>query len=148
METIGDAYLCVSGAPQRNEDRHVTEIAYLALAVLDAVTKYEIGHLPDEQLKIRIGIHTGSTLRDYPDVPYGCFLFGHKLIKSFRRKYLKVYNNLERLGGYTKTCGAFCFNFKKNVQELRNVLCRFLYQTSSSDVFLFSKSFYSFFHMD
>ncbi|ODM94989.1 Atrial natriuretic peptide receptor 1 [Orchesella cincta] len=59
VETIGDAYLCVSGAPQRNDDRHVTEIAYLALAVLDAVTKYEIGHLPDEQLRIRIGIHTG-----------------------------------------------------------------------------------------
>ncbi|CAL8115018.1 unnamed protein product [Orchesella dallaii] len=59
VETIGDAYLCVSGAPQRNDDRHATEIAYLALAVLDAVTKYEIGHLPEEQLRIRIGIHTG-----------------------------------------------------------------------------------------
>lgn len=50
----------MSGAPQRNGDLHVTEIAYLALAVLDAVTKYEIGHLPEEQLKIRIGIHTGK----------------------------------------------------------------------------------------
>lgn len=59
METIGDAYLVVSGAPQRNGDLHVTEIAYLSLAVLDAVKNFEIGHLPDEQLQIRIGIHTG-----------------------------------------------------------------------------------------
>ena len=52
--------MVVSGAPQRNGDLHVSEIAYLALAVLDAVTNYEIGHLPDDQLMIRIGIHTGE----------------------------------------------------------------------------------------
>jgi class 3 adenylate cyclase len=52
--------MVVSGAPQRNEDLNVTEIAYLSLAVLDAVNNYEIGHLPDEKLKIRIGIHTGK----------------------------------------------------------------------------------------
>jgi len=51
--------MVVSGAPQRNEDLHVTEIAYLSLAVLDAVNNFEIGYLPDEKLKIRIGIHTG-----------------------------------------------------------------------------------------
>ena len=59
VETIGDAYLVVSGCPQRNGETHVTEISYLALAVLDAVKNFQIGHLPDEQLKIRIGIHTG-----------------------------------------------------------------------------------------
>lgn len=53
----------MSGAPQRNCDHHVTEIAYLSLAVLDAVTNFEIAHLKDDQLKIRIGLHTGKKLR-------------------------------------------------------------------------------------
>jgi len=60
VETIGDAYMVVSGAPRRNGDLHVSEIAYLSLAVLDTIKNYEIDHLPEEQLKIRIGIHTGK----------------------------------------------------------------------------------------
>ena len=59
VETIGDAYMVVSGLPTRNGDLHAREISRMALAILDAVIHFRIRHRPDEQLKIRIGIHSG-----------------------------------------------------------------------------------------
>ncbi|XP_077432022.1 atrial natriuretic peptide receptor 1 isoform X2 [Vanacampus margaritifer] len=59
VETIGDAYMVVSGLPVRNGKLHGPEVARMALALLDAVTTFRIRHRPDEQLKLRIGIHSG-----------------------------------------------------------------------------------------
>ncbi|XP_061552061.1 LOW QUALITY PROTEIN: atrial natriuretic peptide receptor 1 [Phycodurus eques] len=59
VETIGDAYMVVSGLPVRNGKLHGREVARMALALLDAVTTFRIRHRPDEQLKLRIGIHSG-----------------------------------------------------------------------------------------
>ncbi|CAF0889963.1 unnamed protein product [Rotaria sordida] len=59
VETIGDAYMVVSGLPTRNGDLHAREISRMALTILDAVIHFRIRHRPDEQLKIRIGIHSG-----------------------------------------------------------------------------------------
>ncbi|KAM9806884.1 atrial natriuretic peptide receptor 1 isoform X2 [Syngnathus typhle] len=59
VETIGDAYMVVSGLPVRNGKLHGPEVARMALALLDAVATFRIRHRPDEQLKLRIGIHSG-----------------------------------------------------------------------------------------
>ncbi|XP_033732964.1 atrial natriuretic peptide receptor 1-like [Pecten maximus] len=59
VETIGDAYMVVSGLPRRNGDQHAGEIASLALELLNAVTTFTIRHRPDKQLQLRIGIHSG-----------------------------------------------------------------------------------------
>ncbi|GLH12697.1 Receptor-type guanylate cyclase Gyc76C [Gryllus bimaculatus] len=51
VETIGDAYMVVSGLPERNGDQHAREIALMALAVLEAVRAFTIAHRPDTQLQ-------------------------------------------------------------------------------------------------
>uniref|UniRef100_A0A915LC13 Guanylate cyclase n=1 Tax=Romanomermis culicivorax TaxID=13658 RepID=A0A915LC13_ROMCU len=59
VETIGDAYMVVSGLPRRNEKRHAAEVARLSLVLLKSVCSFKIRHRPDEQLKLRIGLHSG-----------------------------------------------------------------------------------------
>uniref|UniRef100_A0AAY4CW71 Guanylate cyclase n=1 Tax=Denticeps clupeoides TaxID=299321 RepID=A0AAY4CW71_9TELE len=59
VETIGDAYMVVSGLPVPNGKLHGREIARMSLALLDTVRSFKIHHRPDQQLKLRIGIHSG-----------------------------------------------------------------------------------------
>ncbi|XP_052264971.1 atrial natriuretic peptide receptor 1-like isoform X4 [Dreissena polymorpha] len=60
VETIGDAYMVVSGLPVRNGNLHAREIARMSIALLNAVLSFRIRHKPNDQLKLRIGIHSGS----------------------------------------------------------------------------------------
>ncbi len=57
METIGDAYMVVSGLPARNADQHAGEIASMALTLLNKVKLFRIRHRPQDTLKLRVGIH-------------------------------------------------------------------------------------------
>ncbi|XP_017765073.1 PREDICTED: atrial natriuretic peptide receptor 1-like isoform X2 [Eufriesea mexicana] len=59
VETIGDAYMVVSGLPVRNGTNHAREIARMSLALRDTVMTFSIRHRPTEQLKLRIGMHSG-----------------------------------------------------------------------------------------
>ena len=64
METIGDAYMVASGLPERNGTLHAREIARMSMALLRSIAKFQIQHLPDEKLKLRIGLHTGNLMRN------------------------------------------------------------------------------------
>ena len=59
VETIGDAYMVVSGLPTVY-DRHAQEMSLLALELLDSVKQHMIPNMPDEKLQLRIGLHSGS----------------------------------------------------------------------------------------
>uniref|UniRef100_S4RUL3 Guanylate cyclase n=1 Tax=Petromyzon marinus TaxID=7757 RepID=S4RUL3_PETMA len=62
VETIGDAYMVASGLPVRNGVRHVEEISIMSLHFLSSIINFRIRHLPKEQLKIRIGVNSGSVV--------------------------------------------------------------------------------------
>lgn len=64
METIGDAYMVVSGLPMRNGNRHAAEIARMSLALLNTVRGRTVPHRPGERLLLRIGMHTGNKITD------------------------------------------------------------------------------------
>jgi hypothetical protein len=51
----------VSGLPIRNSD-HASQIASLALMILNHIIKLEIRHRPGELFQIRIGIHSGPVV--------------------------------------------------------------------------------------
>ncbi|XP_045481556.1 atrial natriuretic peptide receptor 1-like isoform X1 [Harmonia axyridis] len=59
VETIGDAYMVVSGLPERNGNNHAREIARMSLAMLEQVRKFKIKHRPSDELRLRIGLHSG-----------------------------------------------------------------------------------------
>uniref|UniRef100_A0A674AJB5 Guanylate cyclase domain-containing protein n=1 Tax=Salmo trutta TaxID=8032 RepID=A0A674AJB5_SALTR len=59
VETIGDAYMVVSGLPERNGDKHADEIAKMSLDLVAAVRQVAIPHMPNKRLQLRAGIHTG-----------------------------------------------------------------------------------------
>lgn len=62
VETIGDAYMVVSGLPVRNGNLHAREIARMSLKLLQAVGHFRIRHRPNDQLKLRIGLHSGPVV--------------------------------------------------------------------------------------
>ena len=57
VETVGDAYLCVSGLPRPNGDRHAVEIAMMALEFIQSLKNFKIKHKSgaDKDLQMRIG---------------------------------------------------------------------------------------------
>ncbi|XP_071149150.1 atrial natriuretic peptide receptor 1-like [Mytilus edulis] len=59
VETIGDAYMVVSGLPTRNGNDHAKQIAQMSLAILREIGNFKISHLPTITLEARIGLHSG-----------------------------------------------------------------------------------------
>ncbi|KAJ8956595.1 hypothetical protein NQ314_006681 [Rhamnusium bicolor] len=62
VETIGDSYMVASGLPVKNGNKHVTEIASMALDLLAGSKQFKIPHRKSERLQIRSGAHTGPVV--------------------------------------------------------------------------------------
>ena len=68
IETIGDAYMVVSGLPVKNGENHAREIARMSLKLLEAVKTFRIRHRPNKKLQLRIGLHTGNLLSNVTEL--------------------------------------------------------------------------------
>lgn len=53
--------MVASGLPVRNGRRHAGEVATMALDLLSGCGTFTIKHLPDVPMRLRIGLHTGSS---------------------------------------------------------------------------------------
>ena len=57
-EQSNDVTCVVSGVPQYI-DSHAAEIANFTIHLMQSVENFKVENLPDVQIKVRIGIHTG-----------------------------------------------------------------------------------------
>lgn len=115
VETIGDAYMVVSGLPLRNGKQHAAEIASMALHLLSAISSFRIQHLPNEVLQLRIGMHSGPVVAGIVGtrMPRYC-LFGDTVNTASRMESggyaLKIHVSettaqlLKEIGGFHLTC--------------------------------------------
>nr|XP_060624390.1 guanylate cyclase 2G-like [Anolis sagrei ordinatus] len=111
VETIGDAYMVASGLPIRNGTKHVEEIATMSLHFLSAMISFKIRHMPNEKLRLRVGIHTGPVVAGVVGItrPRYC-LFGDTVNTASRMEStslpLQIHvsmitaNVLQSIGGY------------------------------------------------
>ena len=59
VETIGDAYMVVSGLPERNGNAHSGEIGNMSLEILRRLEHFKMKAIPEQKIMVRIGLHTG-----------------------------------------------------------------------------------------
>lgn len=111
VETIGDAYMVVSGLPIRNGIMHAGEVASMALALLSATRAFRVRHRPEHRIMLRVGIHSGPVCAGVVGLkmPRYC-LFGDTVNTASRLEStgapLKIHCSsackalLDQLGGY------------------------------------------------
>lgn len=135
VETIGDAYMVVSGLPIRNGIIHAAEVASMSLHLLSAVSEFKIRHRPNDRLLLRIGIHSGPVCSGVVGLkmPRYC-LFGDTVNTASRMESsgepLKIHCSsackqlLDKLGGYQSEVMKFFYLQCQKFRLISVWICR------------------------
>ncbi|CAF1149237.1 unnamed protein product [Adineta ricciae] len=116
VETIGDAYMVVSGLPIQNGTRHASEIATMALTLLHACGKFKIRHMPGVPLRLRIGLHSGACVAGVVGLkmPRYC-LFGDTVNTASRMESTSMafrIHSSETTAGLLEEIGGFQLEYR------------------------------------
>ncbi|UJR31984.1 hypothetical protein I4U23_019457 [Adineta vaga] len=122
VETIGDAYMVVSGLPIENGNIHASEIATMALTLLHACGKFKIRHMPGVPLQLRIGLHSGACVAGVVGLkmPRYC-LFGDTVNTASRMESTGMayrIHSSETTAGLLEEIGGFHLEFR-GVTEIK-----------------------------
>uniref|UniRef100_A0A182YSU1 Uncharacterized protein n=1 Tax=Anopheles stephensi TaxID=30069 RepID=A0A182YSU1_ANOST len=100
--------MVVSGLPVRNGNLHAREISRMALRLLAAVYKFTIRHRPNEQLRLRIGLHsalvTGSLLNEPHEIHARKSSHGNQRHRLSGVKFVAESGDIEQSRLFTVEC--------------------------------------------